>query len=167
LEYEVVKAPEHGRLEGKADSPEWTYTPNPDYYGHDRFEYRVTDGTDASNTALVSLSIGSVSDYAPAVTKSKIKDMTIAVNEVAGPMAFHLADADPQDDPGKLSIYRSSNNNRLVPGKNIVVGGKGEKRTLTVTPAAGETGRATIELLVTDRERTAKRSFTLTVTPGK
>jgi regulation of enolase protein 1 (concanavalin A-like superfamily) len=52
----------------------------------------------------------------------------------------------------------------LVPAGNLVLGGSGGNRTLTVTAAAGQTGTATITLRVTDGDGAAtSRSFVLTV----
>jgi hypothetical protein len=53
--------PRNGTLEMKADG-EFTYTPDPDFYGLDYFTYRVYDGSAISNTAVVYLDIGSVND---------------------------------------------------------------------------------------------------------
>jgi hypothetical protein len=52
----------------------------------------------------------------------------------------------------------------LVPVGNIVVGGSGATRTVTVTPAANQAGTATITLTVGDGALTASDTFVLTVT---
>ena len=58
----------------------------------------------------------------------------------------------------------SSSNTTLVPVSNIVVGGTGADRTVTITPAANQSGTATITLTVTDGDGgTASDSFVLTV----
>ena len=59
----------------------------------------------------------------------------------------------------------SSSNTTLVPTANIVFGGTGANRTVTITPAANQTGTATITLTVTDgTAATATDTFVLTVT---
>src|SRR6185436_4183814 len=50
-----------------------------------------------------------------------------------------------------------------VPVSNIVFGGSGANRTITVTPAAGQTGTATITVTVSDGQASAPTSFLLTV----
>ena len=47
-------------------------------------------------------------------------------------------------------MTRGSSNPALVPAANIVFGGSGANRTVTITPAANQSGTATITLTVTD-----------------
>ena len=52
-----------------------------------------------------------------------------------------------------------------MPAANIVLGGTGANRTVTITPALNQSGTATITLTVTDGDGgTASDSFVLTVT---
>jgi hypothetical protein len=51
----------------------------------------------------------------------------------------------------------------LVPNANIVFGGSGANRTVTVTPAAGQSGIATITVTVSDGQLSTPTSFQLTV----
>ena len=60
-------------------------------------------------------------------------------------------------------MSKSSNNTTLVPNANIVLGGSGANRTVTVTPAANQTGSATITITVSDGTNSASDSFVLTV----
>ncbi len=53
----IVTNPTHGSLIGSGTSR--TYTPTSGYSGTDSFEWKVNDGADDSNTALVSISINS------------------------------------------------------------------------------------------------------------
>ena len=65
-----------------------------------------------------------------------------------------------------LTVAGASSNTALVPLANIVFGGSGASRTVTVTPAANQSGAATITLTVTDLNGgTANDSFVLTVLP--
>ena len=57
----------------------------------------------------------------------------------------------------------SSSNTALVPNANIVFGGSGASRTVTVTPAANQNGTATISLSVSDGALSTIGSFVLTV----
>ncbi len=55
LTYFIVTPPAHGVLSG--DTPNVTYTPEPDYTGPDNFTFRAFDGILYSNTALISINI--------------------------------------------------------------------------------------------------------------
>lgn len=53
LIYDITTPPLHGRLSGTA--PLLTYLPDNTFPGEDRFEFTVSDGTDASNLAVVTI----------------------------------------------------------------------------------------------------------------
>ncbi|CAN5634241.1 hypothetical protein BH11PLA2_BH11PLA2_24990 [soil metagenome] len=76
---------------------------------------------------------------------------TFTVNDVETPLA-------------NLSFTASSNNSALVPNGNVSFSGTGENRTVTVTPAGGKVGFATITVTVTDGNGgTASSAFVVTV----
>jgi len=62
-----------------------------------------------------------------------------------------------------LTVTVSSSNPTLVPVANVVVGGTGVNRTVTVTPVASLVGTATITLTVGDGVSTASDTFVVTV----
>ncbi len=64
-----------------------------------------------------------------------------------------------------LTVTASSSNPSLVPNANIVVGGSGVSRTVTVTPVANQTGTATITVTGGDGFSTASDTFAVTVNP--
>ena len=61
ISYMLVKDVENGTLVFGSDGAV-TYTPDPDYYGTDRFTYRAYDGYIYSNTATVTITVNSVND---------------------------------------------------------------------------------------------------------
>lgn len=65
-----------------------------------------------------------------------------------------------------LDIIPSSSNPTLIPEGNIVLGGTGASRTLTITPAAGQVGNAVITITVGDFILTTNRSFNVMVVPN-
>ena len=81
-------------------------------------------------------------------TISNIPDQTIFQNSSAGPIPFTVGDAETA--PANLQLSSVSSNLGLIPNQNIVFGGSGANRTVTVTPAAGQTGTATITVTVND-----------------
>jgi len=100
-----------------------------------------------------------------APTISSIADISINKNATTGPIAFTVGDA--QTDPGSLSVTRASSNTNLVPLANVVLGGSGANRSVTITPAADQSGTSTITLIVSDGVLTAYDTFVLTVTDGQ
>jgi VCBS repeat-containing protein len=70
--------PAHGTLTAAADGS-FTYTPDPDYNGTDRFTYEVFDGA-AAAPATVTITIGSVND-SPSFTPGQD---TVTVNAAGG-----------------------------------------------------------------------------------
>ncbi|MBF8305491.1 MAG: Repeat family [Acidobacteria bacterium] len=78
------------------------------------------------------------------------------------PMAFTLTD--DETPPAELVLEGSSSNPLLVPESNILFGGSGELRTLSLRPARNLTGSALITVKARDRERLeSSASFLLTV----
>ncbi|MDF7823488.1 BNR repeat-containing protein [Pontiellaceae bacterium B12227] len=89
-----------------------------------------------------------------------IPDQTIDVNTNTGPIAFIVGD---DADPGLITLSGNSTNTTLVPPANIVFGGSGSNRTVTVTPAAGQGGDAEIIVVASDGSLSFTNSFILTV----
>jgi hypothetical protein len=73
---------------------------------------------------------------------------------------------DLETPAGNLTLSANSANPVLVPNGNIVFGGSGSNRTVTVTPANGQTGVAPITVAVSDGTNTASAVFPLMVTPS-
>ena len=106
------------------------------------------------------LTVTAVND---APTISDTTDKT--TNEDTATAALSVTVGDVETPAGTLTVAGSSSNTALVPAANIVVGGTGASRTVTITPAPNQSGTATITLTVTDGDGgTATDSFVLTVT---
>lgn len=96
-------------------------------------------------------------------TITDIADQTILEDTNTGAIPFTVGDA--ETPVGSLTVTATSSNTTLVPNANIVLGGSGASRTVTVTPAANQSGTATITVTVTDGDTmTATDTFLLTVT---
>ena len=84
------------------------------------------------------------------------------IGNSGGRVNLLLSDA---DTPASALLLRaSSSNTSLVPDKNIVFGGSGSNRTLTVTAASGKSGIAKLTVEVSDGF--SKRSLLLKVVVG-
>ncbi len=155
----LVTGPSHGTLLLNSDGS-FTYTPAANYYGPDAFTYKASDGLLDSNNATVAITVTPVND---APTISDIADRAIDANSNTGAVAFTIGDADGLTG---LAVSGISSNSTLVPNANIVFAGTGASRTVTVTPAANQSGTATITVTVTDGAGLASSdSFLLTVKP--
>lgn len=96
---------------------------------------------------------------------SAIPDQSTPANTPTGPIGFTVQDG--QTVASSLTVVSNSANTVLVPNANIAlatVGGTGgTNRTVTITPAAGQQGKATITLTVDDGTYASPTSFEITV----
>ncbi len=76
-------------------------------------------------------------------------------------VAFTVSDGDTPLDA--LVLSATSSNGALVPAGGLTFAGAGGSRTLTVTPAANQSGTSTLTVTVSDGLASAQRSFGLTV----
>jgi hypothetical protein len=95
---------------------------------------------------------------------SDIKEQAVVQGNSTGALSFTVADA--ETSPGVLSLSGASSNPTLVPAAGIVFGGTGSTRTVTVSPAANQSGTAIITVTVSDGALTATNSFVVTVSPA-
>jgi hypothetical protein len=98
-----------------------------------------------------------------APTISNIADQTTTIGVAVGPIPFTIGDANT--DP--LTVTVSSSNTTLAPNANIVLGGSGANRTITITPASGKNGTTTITVTVSDGQAQVSDTFVLTVSGDK
>ena len=119
------------------------------------------DAAGNQTTSTVSVLVNNLVNTAPTI--SSIANRTITAGESTGPLAFTVSD--PETSAGSLTVSGSSSNPTLVPNSGIVFGGSGSSRTVTVTPAANQTGTATISVTVSDGSLSTGTSFVLTVNP--
>lgn len=96
-----------------------------------------------------------------APTISDIKAQTIKPGSSTGALDFTISDA--QTAASSLKLSARSSNTKLVSNSKIILGGKGNKRTIKVTPTRGQTGTTTIKVTVSDGSLSASDTFLLTV----
>lgn len=133
----------------------------------------VTDAAGNANVAALSFSIAYDATFNPLDLPPTVSDITDKSTNQDVPLQYVLFSADEGagEDAQVLSVVSlTSSDQTLIPDANIVLtaftdngalpGAEGE---LTVTPAAGQTGTATITVTVTDGNSVASDTFLVTV----
>ena len=135
-----------------------TVTPLAGQSGSAVITLAVSDGelTDSDSFELT------VTPFNDAPEISDISSKTIPQNSSTGEISFTVTDAEtPAAD---LTLTKDSTNKSLVPIGNIVIGGSGSNRTVTVTPLENQSGSTTITVTVSDGQKTSSGAFGVTVT---
>jgi len=96
-------------------------------------------------------------------TISSIADQNIPQNGTTGAIGFTVSDVETL--PGSLTVTASSSNITLIPNANVVLSGAGADRTITVTPAADQSGNADITVTVFDGRDSTDEIFNVIVEP--
>lgn len=94
---------------------------------------------------------------------SAVPDQTTDAGMTVGPIPFTVTDNEV--DSANLLVQAASSNPSLLPTDQILLGGSGSNRTVTLMPASNQLGNATVTLTVSDGTLTASNSFVLTVNP--
>jgi len=134
---------------------------------------RIKPGADQSGTATITLTVSdglltanrsfqlTVKPVNDRPTISAIANQATSRNTETKAIAFKIADAETAAT--KLKLTKASSNTALLPTANILLGGSGANRTVTLKPAPNKTGTAKVTLTVSDGQLSANRTFTLTV----
>ena len=119
----------------------------------------VTDGGGLTATDTFTVTVGTANTPP---TISDVANQTTPVSTATAALAVTVSDL--ETGLGALVLTGTSSNTTLVPNASIAFGGSGANRTVTVTPAAGQSGVTTVTLTVTDGGGlTATDTFTVTV----
>ena len=120
----------------------------------------VSDVAQVKLRANLSVAGGAWVNTAPTV--STIADQAATSGVTAAPVGFTVSDL---ESPAELLyVTPVSSNQTLLPDANIVIGGTGTSRTITVAPAGGQVGSCQVNLLVSDGILNTVTSFNVTVT---
>jgi hypothetical protein len=146
-------------LGGSGTNRTVTVTPAANQSGTATITVTVSDGS-LNSSDTFDLTVNPVND---APTVSDISDQTTDEDTATGALSFTVAD--PETAADSLNLSATSSNPTLVPNDNISLGGSGTARTVTVTPAANQSGTATITVTVSDGSLASSDTFDLTVNP--
>lgn len=130
-----------------------TITPAAGQQGSSIITIFVSDGVNISSTSF-QLTVG-----APSI--SPIANQFTYINTAMPAIPFTVSDSEGDS----LTVAAASSNPALIPAGNVVVGGSGANRTITLTPLTGQTGVTTITLSVNDTFNTNSTSFIVSVSP--
>jgi gliding motility-associated-like protein len=134
-------------------------TPAAGVSGTTTITINVSDGSLIASTSFT-FTVTSVND-APTITS--INSQTIKEDTATPALPFTIGDA--ETPATSLTLTGSSSDKKIVPDANIVFGGEGANRTVTITPAANQNGPVTITVTVGDLNTSKEMTFPLVITP--
>ncbi len=140
-----------------------TVTPASGQTGVSTVTLTVSDGAKTSATSFtVTIAASVAGNTAPMI--QGVANETIVAGSTYGPLPLVIKDTESTENT--LALSATSSNPTLVPVASIAFGAQSWGRTVTVTPAAGQSGRAVITLAVTDGTNITSTSFVLDVVSG-
>ena len=92
---------------------------------------------------------------------SGLTNQTINIDTTSGALPFIVAD--DQTPASLLVVTGASSNTNLLPNADVLLGGSGSNRTVTLIPAHNQIGTTTISLMVSDGTSSSTNTFTLSV----
>lgn len=127
------------------------------------FRQASGEGTVLINDLKVGTAFNDVAGANMAPTISGIANQIIPAGGSTGPLSFTIDDA--ESPAASLITTATSDNPALVPNNpgNLAIAGAGAQRSITVTPAAGQQGLATITVKVSDGANTSFTTFQVQV----
>ncbi|HAM72391.1 MAG TPA: hypothetical protein DCM86_12185 [Verrucomicrobiales bacterium] len=149
-------------LGGSDASRSLTITPAPNANGNAVVTVAVSDGVNITTSAF-NLTVSPVPD-GPSL--AGLGDVALYNTTVAQPVHFTLSDPDLADPSlAGVTLKAWSSNPAVIPNANLVLGGSGPDRTLSITPAASQVGTNLVFLSASDGSLSTTQSFRVMVTP--
>jgi uncharacterized repeat protein (TIGR02543 family) len=138
-----------------------SFTPTANSNGTATVTVTVNDGQASNNivSRTFTVTVNAVND---APTISAIANQTVTSGSSSAPITFTVGDAETA--AAALTLSASSTAPAILPVSGIVFGGSASNRTVTLTPASGQSGTVNITVTVNDGTTTASRTFQVTVT---
>lgn len=137
-----------------------TVRPLTNQIGSTTITIMVTDASNAVAMAEFEITFNPVNDL-PSITDIA----NFSVNEDTNSVMVSFTIEDPETLPQDLTVTATSSGQALVPNSNLVLGGSGTARTLTMMPLTNQFGTTTISIFVGDGTATNTETFVLTVNP--
>ena len=138
-----------------------TLTPAAGQTGTATVTIKISDGA-LEATESFDLVVDAGADTSPP-TITEIANQSTTPGTATSAIEFTIAD--DKADLTTITPTGTSSNTTLLPDTGISFGGTGATRTVTLTPAAGQTGTATVTIKISDGTNEATRQFTLSVQP--
>ena len=146
-------------LGGGGSNRNITMTPASGESGTSTITLTVSDG-ESSDQETFLLTVNAVTNQAPVI--GEIANQTIQQDQTMGPIDFTVDDAETAANSLKLSA--TCTNEDLIRASQILLGGSGSNRTITITPETGSWGTAEVTVTVTDESGDSdSETFTLNV----
>jgi uncharacterized repeat protein (TIGR01451 family) len=117
----------------------------------------TVDSNSGNNSASFTTSVNAAPTIAIIGNQSGLEDTPVES------LAVLIGDAETA--AGSLVLTRTCSNTNLFPLANIVLGGAGTNRTITLSPATNLSGNATITLTVTDGLAATSTAFDVAIDP--
>ncbi|MBX3743768.1 MAG: tandem-95 repeat protein [Verrucomicrobiae bacterium] len=136
LSFQIVRPPTHGSLSGSP--PSILYQPASGFSGADSFEFRVSDGSNFSTPATVSITV-LPQNQAPVAHQLSIK------LSADSSQSFQITGSDPDGDPITFQVTRHPSSGTLT----------GTAPNLTYRPNPGFSGSDSIRFTVSDGSLTS------------
>ncbi len=143
---------------GSGASRTVTVTPAASQTGTATITVTVSDGALTAVTSFT-LTVSGPGNAPPTI--SDTFDQITPPNTPLGPLTFTVGDAETA--AGSLTVSVATSNPAVIPVAGAVLGGAGASRTITITPAVGQSGNSTITITVSDGTLSASDTFVVTV----
>ncbi len=131
LTFRITKQPSNGKLSGQL--PNQKYTPDPNFFGQDSFDFVVNDGKVDSQQATITIIVNSVNDPPVANSQSVEVDEDSRINII-------LTGSDPENDNLTYKIVNQPTNGKL----------EGEPPKVIYTPKPDFNGDDSFTFVVND-----------------
>jgi VCBS repeat-containing protein len=158
----LESGPSHGNLSLNANGS-FIYTPAANFNGSDSFTYRASDGSLASDSAEVTLTVTARND-SPTVRVAA--GGTCGKDDHSGTVNLTVGDVESSAAKLTLSATLSNPDPPLVSISNVNFAGSGASRTMTVSTVDGRSGTAIVTVRVTDGQDSGSVEVTVQVGGG-
>ncbi|MDB5339752.1 MAG: hypothetical protein JWN70_5371, partial [Planctomycetaceae bacterium] len=152
-DYAIVAFAAHGTVNiTDSSTGDYTYTPDPDYFGSDSFTFQITDSTAlTSNIATINITVTSINDV-PSFT---VGGTQTTLEDAGGQTVLTFISSispGPFGEGGQTVNFIVDNDNHSLFSVQPSISANG---TLTYTAAANQNGSATVTVQIHDNGGTA------------